>query len=482
MTGISDVLANTRQATAYIVYAMGGLDWLIPGKLRTLLLKWSTNYIEGRIPTPQIPDFRPSSNLQRSAPGAPVQHDGSFSEASFGNDEKDSRVLMENEELVVSEEDSYAGAGHGGTNINMPTFPASKWGILLPICSRGKHAEECWEDLEQILASLQDTATREELLMLSLHIGIDREDVVYDNLAAKARLKKTFSALGSVHVHEFLPAYQGKICWIWEELARHAVDAGAEYFVLLGDDVKLLSKGWKYDIEATFHRIAAERNLPVGVACVAFRDEAFPIFPTFPVLHRAHFTIFDRLFPPELINQHGDPFVFAVYTRFGAAVFANARLRNEIGGSATARYTKKTDVVWRDHMLTESIRKLGDWLQREHPNTGPRKNGAKTIPCLDVIVPTYRCDVDMLSCICNLRPTTLASICTIIVVDRPDAPNLDEIKNLQSYSENRLVRVVVMDENKGASEARNTGLSQSFGDYALLLDDDVVPSDTLLDA
>jgi glycosyltransferase involved in cell wall biosynthesis len=39
-----------------------------------------------------------------------------------------------------------------------------------------------------------------------------------------------------------------------------------------------------------------------------------------------------------------------------------------------------------------------------------------------------------------------------------------------------------MPENLGVSMARNTGLAQSFGDYALLLDDDVQPDDCIIDA
>jgi hypothetical protein len=68
-----------------------------------------------------------------------------------------------------------------------------------------------------------------------------------------------------------------------------------------------------------------ERQLPFGFACIAIRDETFPGFPTFPVMHRLHLTIFDgKLFPEELVNQHGDPFLFEIYRRWGAARFAGA--------------------------------------------------------------------------------------------------------------------------------------------------------------
>jgi glycosyltransferase involved in cell wall biosynthesis len=39
-----------------------------------------------------------------------------------------------------------------------------------------------------------------------------------------------------------------------------------------------------------------------------------------------------------------------------------------------------------------------------------------------------------------------------------------------------------MESNQGAAQARNTGLAQSFGDHAILLDDDVIPSAELISA
>jgi hypothetical protein len=367
---------------------------------------------------------------------------------------------------------------------------AAKWGILLPTCSRGKDAATCWQDLGQVSSCLECTTAADERTALSLHIGIDQGDGVYDSTESITRLQQTFSAFGNIHIHKLEPAYRGKICWIWEKLADEAVRAGAEYFVLLGDDIDMRSQGWKRNIEETFQRIASERALPIGIACVAFQDEAFPVFPTFPVLHRRHFDVFGRLFPRQLINQHGDPFVFEVYRRFGASVFApGCVLCNTVGGRKTARYTKESSVPWRDELLTEDIHTLDAWLADQLETTRVEGgNGAKEnrtnrmIPCIDVVVPTYRCDVDMLARICNLEAATDASICKLIVVDKPDAHNLHDVLALQSYRENDLVRVYVMEKNEGAGEARNKGLSQSFGDYAVLLDDDVVPEDTLLDA
>jgi hypothetical protein len=37
--------------------------------------------------------------------------------------------------------------------------------------------------------------------------------------------------------------------------------------------------------------------------CVCFWDSAFPAFPTFPVMHRAHIEAFGKLFPDDFRNQ-----------------------------------------------------------------------------------------------------------------------------------------------------------------------------------
>lgn len=46
--------------------------------------------------------------------------------------------------------------------------------------------------------------------------------------------------------------FQGNICWIWEHLASKAVQEGADLFVLLGDDVHMLSNTWQAAVEQAF--------------------------------------------------------------------------------------------------------------------------------------------------------------------------------------------------------------------------------------
>ena len=148
----------------------------------------------------------------------------------------------------------------------------------------------------------------------------------------------------------------------------------------------------------------------------------------------------------------------------------------QIGGKDAARYGK-VGLEWRDEILTNALLTLSMWLERAELEGVPTR-----YECFDVVVPTYRCDVTTLTRITELSCNYNVSLVFIIVVDRPDAESLDEIHRLESYTKHRHVRILVQPENMGASQARNTGLAQCFGDYAVLLDDDVFPESDLLDA
>jgi hypothetical protein len=194
-----------------------------------------------------------------------------------------------------------------------------QWGLLLPITSRGCTEDTFWVQLESTLRQLVASVPPCRRPDTRIHIGIDMQDPVLDSVGARARIEALLAELGGVHFAKpLVPAFQGKICWIWAELAKQAVAAGAEFFVLLGDDVILHDVEWQADVEAQFEAIAAERRLPFGCGCVAVRDKSFSCFPTFPVLHQFHLEAFGKLFPCEFINQHGDPFLFELYRRWGA--------------------------------------------------------------------------------------------------------------------------------------------------------------------
>lgn len=56
-------------------------------------------------------------------------------------------------------------------------------------------------------------------------------------------------------------------------------------------------------------QLASQPDASVLVLC----DAADPGFPSFPVIRASHFHHFERLLPPDFVNQDGDPFLMELY-------------------------------------------------------------------------------------------------------------------------------------------------------------------------
>jgi hypothetical protein len=85
----------------------------------------------------------------------------------------------------------------------------------------------------------------------------------------------------------------------------------------------------------------AQENL-YGFGCIAFHDRSCPNFPSFPIVTKLHYELFEeKIFPDIFVNQDADPFLFELYKRFDAAyIHRDLELTNTIGGHSEARYEK----------------------------------------------------------------------------------------------------------------------------------------------
>ena len=236
-----------------------------------------------------------------------------------------------------------------------------RFGLLIPVTSRVR-GHDVVSGVRTFLRSLRKTALPAVALatrrawQFDLIFGVDAGDPICDvsmdgaiDLTALVHAELPLAwALGRVTARCRTFRYPaGSICRIWSDLAAEAFASGADFTVLLGDDIVLETINWADAIADAFQRIAADTGFPFGFGCVAFADAAFPGFPTFPVLHRTHADVFSgRIFPGTFENQDADPFLFQLYRAFSAArLEPNARLNNTIGGANDARYRKKTRPV-----------------------------------------------------------------------------------------------------------------------------------------
>ncbi|KAF9261235.1 glycosyltransferase family 2 protein [Marasmius fiardii PR-910] len=353
-----------------------------------------------------------------------------------------------------------------------------KFAVLLPITSRNTDSPEtCLSQLRTFAASLSSTTWRDTHSLgettqfhVKVYLAIDNDD--YFLLDGKA--EEVLRLEGIVDVTRLVCDYpKGEVCSLWRHCARKAWEEGCEYMALFGDDVELLDEGWLRAIHSTFNEISKRTGGPHGVGCVAFTDVSFPGMPTFPVIHRTHMDIFDgEVVPREFVNQDGDPFLFQLYRRFGSSVMLPSfRLRNSIGGSEDARYTKHRLVGWTFDILDAAAARVESW---------PAKDGhrAERKLTLDVIVPSFRVQLDTLSPILELKASDTCQVMFIIIIDDPRASSIAELEH--KYGHRADVRIRVNSRNLGASASRNRGMDESAAEYVFFLDDDVVPDRNIL--
>ena len=380
--------------------------------------------------------------------------------------------------------------------------------IGLPLTSRGTPH---WRDNVAAFAKslAATTATETDSVAVNVFLGIDEDDAALcseeegdgdDGKWLPRRILLDCSPLSPVSVHTVVfdtdvasrvpttPAFhpaivaKGAVCVMWRKLAVAAFDAGADYFVLLGDDVVLHTPRWASAVDRAFGEIAARLQVVKGFGCVALFDRAFPGFPTMPVMSRTHFEIFGRRFMPSpMVNQDGDPFLFALYRRWKASVLLDggtAALTNGIGGDGEARYEQTYAEGWAFDLLDEYVAETDLWLQTNAPEAA-----AKRALTIDIVVPSYRVIPEMMdgfvAAVDDAPSDVDASL--IVIVDDPKA--VDSVASVcRKYDHRADFKLRVNSANMGASGARNRGMEESSADWIVFLDDDVVPAPGLLAA
>ncbi|CAM9243435.1 unnamed protein product, partial [Choristocarpus tenellus] len=351
--------------------------------------------------------------------------------------------------------------------------------------------------------AIHSTTTEEERKCIKVYAGIDKGDPLYDTENGKDIFTTEFNNIGvMVDIKAFpfvatVATGTGQVCKVWRGLSLWAWEDGMDFTILLGDDVHLQTCGWMELLLEGFHDIHKEMfpsgcpAVPVGFGVLSLFDVSSPGFPAFPVLYKTHRDIFPNVFPEAFINQDADPFLFQVYLRFNAAkVITAVKVANTIGGcdgelsnvqrTSSARYEKVHVQDWATTHIPAGVWAINSWLRDRSSLTGCPVNPSRPV-VMDVVIPSYRVDIDLLSRICSLEVPREMRCTFLVIVDNPNVPQ-ERLAKLISILEGgtNICRVRANEVNRGASYSRNRGVAESCADWVLLLDDDVLPSRNLL--
>ena len=356
--------------------------------------------------------------------------------------------------------------------------------VLLPLTSKG------YSDISEVQIGLETfydncILNAGDNVDFKIFMGIDIADPFLDtdDKPAEAFLK-SLDKRAVIFTEKFKKEDPANICGIWRALARHAyVTHKCDYYILLGDDIKITFSNWFDEIISGFRSL--NRNIPMlpfGFGCIALLDTVAPGFPTFPIIHKTHMEIFEgKIIPEDFINQDGDPFLFNLYRPYDAAHFAkNVHLENLKGGVELLNHPDyvqprydRVHIFWKK-MLHTHIETIRRWAKSKctDGNTAPEKM------LIDVVIPSFRVTREYIEGILKINVPSDCVTKFIIVIDNTNA-DAEWLMSRQMEEAGNLT-VVRNAKNVGASISRNNGIKASSADWIVFIDDDVKPTADIL--
>mmetsp|Transcript_22222 Transcript_22222/g.44688 ORF Transcript_22222/g.44688 Transcript_22222/m.44688 type:complete len:897 (+) Transcript_22222:1143-3833(+) len=378
-----------------------------------------------------------------------------------------------------------------------PSLPIA--GILVTMRLQRDNTDVATSSIKRLLGEIE----KDHICRYLLVLGIDADERNSDSAAAVIQhLNEHMESSPQMHSFHLVTnpprQLQGEpfaICRVWDQMAVEAWTHGADWVVLLGDDIEITCPFHHRAFYRSFLDISNRINVPFGFGCPFWNDISFPGFPTFPCVGKIHFKIFGGLIPEHrresFVNQDLGPYLHHLYLKLGATTcVTDATLRNGVGGnigSSEARYSRIHARGWRDFVLEDYRTHLLPFMPE----------GTPQYITVDVVVPSFRVRLDYLRSICHLKVPAMIRTNFIIIIDNIDAllraardltgdgditiSQAEDILERHLAMSGNAVRVRCNDSNLGASASRNRGINESAAEFILNLDDDLIPDEDLLE-
>ena len=167
----------------------------------------------------------------------------------------------------------------GSQNVNPPR-PVE--GILLTL-RMGTRARL---SIEWMLSALEEDSLCSYLVVLA----VDHDECECDELSLLLDVLRKHGGRQARPVRVIVneePVNEEKpfaICKVWDRMAKLAWTSGADWVMLLGDDIEIHSAYHYRCIYRAFLDIQEKIHCPFGFGCPWWNDLSFPGFPTFPIV------------------------------------------------------------------------------------------------------------------------------------------------------------------------------------------------------
>lgn len=192
-------------------------------------------------------------------------------------------------------------------------------GILCPITSRG--CPDAIEEQPIFKALIPSMDALELWRSVTLYIGHDSDDPIWSDPKAREAVRKPVAWIELHALKKNITA-----CFNWLDREARVCD----YLIPANDDLAF----------QTSPLLAVETlRARDDFGTVAFHDEAFPGLPTFYMVGRKHFDIFDVLYPVPWTGAHQDSWIADVYRPWNAsAIDPQIKVHNHIGAGTRFEY------------------------------------------------------------------------------------------------------------------------------------------------
>jgi len=181
-----------------------------------------------------------------------------------------------------------------------------KIGLLIPCTSKNRNWSSIKECYFYNLTLKTFLLTQDQEHTYHFYIGVDNDDILFNNVAEQEFLKNFNRIFKNVHIHFItFTIKKGYLTKMWNELFNQAYKDGCDYFYQCGDDINFCTKGWVND-----SIIALQKNNNIGLTGPINNN---PQILTQAFVSRKHMEIFGYFFPENIFNWGCDDWYNFVY-------------------------------------------------------------------------------------------------------------------------------------------------------------------------